>query len=77
MVLLSSVRLMAALGGKIVKGTLKERRLVNEGEAFFEAKVGVEVVVRICRERQNRKTEEVRKRTRIAILGGRIVANDA
>lgn len=71
--LLSSVREMAAFGGKSVKGVVKDRKdpkgVVRWG---LRGVAGWDERRRETTERQKRKREAARKRTRIAILGGRI-----
>jgi hypothetical protein len=74
-VLLSSVREMAAFGGKRVKGAVKERKDRN-GAAVPCGLRGAAgdwlASLSETTERQKRKREAARKRTRMAILGGRI-----
>lgn len=74
-VLLSSVREMAAFGGKRVKGAVKERK-DRKGVAVLWGLRGAAGDWLASRsettERQKRKRAAARKRTRMAILGGRI-----
>jgi hypothetical protein len=73
-VLLSSVRLMAALGGNNVKGALKEKNDVNGDFGVVDgARTGADRARDVI-DRQKRKREAAKKRTRMAIRGGRIVA---
>jgi hypothetical protein len=85
-VLLSSVRLMAAFGGKSVNGVLKLRKPERYGlggepgrDVLAAAAAAAAVVVGAADanepiERQKRKSEAARNRTRMAILGGRMVS---
>jgi hypothetical protein len=72
-VLLSSVRLMAALGGKREKGAVKEK---SARKVDFcggdDAITGLGRRIELM-ERQTRKSDAEKKRTRMAIRGGRIV----
>jgi hypothetical protein len=72
-VLLSSVRLMAAFGGKRVNGALKEKKDRSDDfggvrGAAAELDRRIELI-----ERQKRKREAEKKSTRMATRGGRIV----
>lgn len=74
---LSSVREMAAFGGKRVKGVLKEKKEPNVDAFVVVVEVGLRgapawVERSETTERQKRKRDEAKKRTRMAILGGRI-----
>lgn len=72
---LSSVREIAAFGGNRVKGVLKEKKEPNVDDfaAAVELRGGPAWVERSeTTERQKRKREEAKKRTRMTILGGRI-----
>jgi hypothetical protein len=73
-VLLSSVRLMAAFGGKRVKGVLKEKKEVSRDlvGAVEGAMTGADRAMDAT-ERQKRKMEAAKKRTRMTIRGGRIL----
>lgn len=70
---MSSVREMAAFGGNSVKGVVNDRKELNGVVRWgLRGEAGWEAWCRETTERQNKKREAARKRTRIAILGGRI-----
>lgn len=76
---MSSVREMAALGGNRVKGVVKERKEPKEDAVGVEAELrGVPAWEERSEttERQKRKRDAAKKRTRMIILGGRISKED-
>lgn len=71
--LLSSVRVIVAAGGKREKGAVNEKKARNDD--FWggdDVATGLERWAELI-DRQTRKMDAAKKRTRMAIRGGRIV----
>ena len=73
-VLLSSVRLMTAFGGKSVRGEVKEKRFDRREEDRVKWLVNTVARARAVRVRKRKKEEAAKQRTSRATLGGRILS---